>query len=242
MADFDSDDAIFDESFFDDEDEEEEQKGRVKMSRVKRDMKTGPIPTKVQAARQFAAKCVENAADLGDTVAESAAVVSAAESLETKYNTAQESRQTATDNTNIQNNAESALDTKVEDLMRKVESNTKGDKNKLIKTGLGVVEPGTGGPQGAPAQVANVRITQGDNPGELEISWNGLKPRPRLYLVRMCEAPYDQSKMQVIGMPSGSRYVKDGLTSGKEYWFEICGVGSGDQQGPWSGPENGRAD
>ena len=210
------------------------------MSKLRRDLKDDTIPNKTTRGDQIIAACTGNAA-LGTITDDLAAFTTANTEAKSAYNTAKTARTDAEQLTGVQNDAEAAWDAAFEQLLVKLESNTKGDKTKLGTTTIATFEPGSAPALGAPAQVANVAVTLGDDAGELEVTWNANRPRPRLYVVRMGEDPLNEGTMQQVGMPSGSRFVKGGLTAGKKYWFQVAAVGSGSQQGPWSDPASGMA-
>jgi hypothetical protein len=210
------------------------------MSKFIRDLKRADIPTKTQRAQQIITACAAANTAIGDVTAELAAFTSANGTLDAKYDAAQTARSTAQNATDAQTGAAAAWDTALEDLLAKIESNTKGEKAKMGTTTVETFEPGAQSPAGAPPKVENVTVTDGDGSDDLDVSWNAIRsPRPRAYLVRMCEEPYEQTKMAQVGAPSASKFTKDGLTLGKTYWFEVCALGSGNQQGPWSNPGRG---
>lgn len=217
----------------------EPQSKRKKMSKFKRDLKEDTIPNKTTRGQQIIDACTGNT-DIGTVTAELTAFTTANGDLGAKANAAQTARMMAQNATTMQNDAESSWDSAFENLLGKIESNTQGDAMKMGTTTVPTFEPGPQAPAGAPPKLMNVNVTDGDGTDDLDVAWNNPRPyRARLFLVRMCEDPYDQTKMVQVGTPSASRFTKDGLTLGTTYWFEACAVGSGGQQGPWSDPAKG---
>ena len=84
-------------------------------------------------------------------------------------------------------------------------------------------------------------MTIGDTARTIGTPWNPLRPKPRLRRVRRCEGPCNPAAMGQIGMPSASKFTARNLLAGHTYWFEVCAVGTGNQQGPWSDPATGMA-
>lgn len=210
------------------------------MSKLKRDLKEEPIPDKAMRGAQIIAACTGNA-NIGSVTTELAAFGTANTKLETDYNAAQVAASHAQQLTSVQNDSDADWNEAFETLLLAIEKNTKGDKMKLETTTIATFEPGRAPALGAPAKVGNVAVTLGDLPHEQEISWDGLQPRPQMYLVSMCEDPYDATKLVQVGMVTGSRFVKTNQTPGKAYWFVVTAVGSGGRQGPPSDPAQGMA-
>ena len=210
------------------------------MSKLKRDLKTEPIPDKAMRGAQIITACTGNS-NIGTVTTELTAFTTANTKLETDYNAAQAAAAHAIQLTTVQNDSDADWNAKLESLALVLERNTGGDKMKLETTTIDTFEPGRAPAVGAPAKVDNVKVTLGDMPHELEVTWDGLQPRPQMYLVKMCEDPYDATKLAQVGMVTGSRLVKGGLTGGKTYWFVIVAVGTGGRQGPPSDPATGMA-
>jgi len=81
-------------------------------------------------------------------------------------------------------------------------------------------------------------LTIGNTARTIDPSWNALRPKSRLCLVRMCEAACNPVAVLQVGMPSGSKFTVPNLLPGHTYWFKVC---AGNQQGPWSDPATGVA-
>jgi hypothetical protein len=210
------------------------------MSKLRRDLKSDTIPNKTTRGAQIITACAGNT-DIGDVTAPLTAFTAANTGLAQAAANLQAAQAEVARLVGVQGAAETTWNTTHENLLVAIENNTGGNAAKMGTTTVDTYDPGRGAPAAPPAQPTSVAVTLGDLPGELEVTWNAGRPRPRLYIVRMCEDPYAPDKMQQVGMPSGSRFVKDGLTAGKKYWFDVTAVGSGGQQGPPSDPAQGMA-
>ena len=210
------------------------------MSKFKRDLKQAAIPNKTTRGAEITTACTGNAA-LGTVSTELAAFTAANTALTGVAGQIAATQAALTALVTQQAGAEKTWDTSFENLLKKIESNTQGDAVKMGSTTVATYEPGASTPAPALGQVQNLSVTNGDMPHELDLHWNAANPRPLLYPVRMCEDPYDQSKMAQIGTPSASKFTAKNLTAGKKYWFEVAATGTGDQTGPWSDPATGTA-
>ncbi len=219
---------------------DESSKRKTKMSKFKRDLKNDPIPNKTTRGEEIIAACTGNA-DLGTLTAELTAFTTSNGALKTTASDLAAAQAAVTTLAAQQATDEDTWNTDYEGLLAKMESNTKGEKVKMATTTVPTYEPGAAPPAGPPAKVTNLSMTIGDMPKELDFQWDNQRPKPRLFLVRICEGTYNQANMQVIGMPSGSKFTATNLLSGHTYWGEVAAVGSGNQQGPWSDPATGMA-
>lgn len=210
------------------------------MSKLKRDLKEEDIPRKVMRGEEIITACTGNAA-IGTVATALTAFTTANTKLGADAGLAIAAQAEATRLVGIQNNSETAWNTAYETLLGTVEANTQGDRDKMRTTTVETYEPGRQAALGPPTKVLNVAVTLGDQPGEQEVTWDGNRPKPAIYKVRMCEDPFVEATMQEVGTPTGSRFVKGGLTAGKKYWWQVCAVGSGNQCGPWSDPATGMA-
>ena len=210
------------------------------MSKLRRDLKSDTIPNKTTRGTQIITACTGNT-NIGTVTAPLAAFTAANDKLIEDAGKVQAAQAEVTRLVGVQDTSDAAWNTTFEALLGAIENNTAGDAAKLGTTTIETYEPGRGAATGAPAQVTSVAVTLGDLPGEQEVTWNANRPKPRVYIVRMCEDPFALNKMQQVGMPTGSRFVKAGQTAGKSYWFDVIAVGSGGQQGPPSDPAQGMA-
>jgi hypothetical protein len=212
------------------------------MSKLRRDLKDAPIERKVMRAAEIIAACAPANTAIGNVTAELADFTTKNTKLEGDFGISNTAQSEATRLVGVTAESNGDWDLSFEGLLVKVESNTHGDKDPMRTITVDTYEPGRGTPRGTPDQVANVAVTDGDTEHEQEITWNGLRPKPLMgYKVRMCEAPYEESKMVEVGEASGSRFVKGGQTGGKTYCWQVCAVGSGGVRGRWSDPAEGMA-
>jgi hypothetical protein len=109
-----------------------------------------------------------------------------------------------------------------------MENVTDGDPVKLALSGAPL--------KGAPAPIGelpapgNLRASLGDNPGEDDLIWDGVKGG-MVYIVQFgtgLDGPWTQGYMG-----TASKCTITGLISGQEYVFRVCAVGTAGQ-GPWS--------
>lgn len=218
--------------------------GQVRMpkARLSRGLKERPVADQINGTKPITDACAANVAQLGDTAAECTELTAAKAALETASNGVAAAKAGVTNAVNTQTNARTAFKDKFEKLCKKLESNTEGDQVKLDLSTIPTIPLGAQPPAEAPEQVQNLVITLGDNPGELDPTWDGQNPAPRFFKVRMNKgaAPVE-AEMVEIGTPTASKMTKAGLESGAEYWFQVCAMGSGGKQGPWSDPAKGRA-
>lgn len=207
------------------------------MSKFRRDLKKAPIPNKTTRGTEIIAACTGNAA-IGDVAAPLAAFVAANGSLGTTAGQIATANAALTTLITHQGSDSRAWDVALETLLAAVESNTKGATEPMQTTTVATFEPGAGTPASAIGQVQNLHTSMGDMPHEQDLQWDANRPRPNVYILQMCDDPYDESRMVQIGTPSGSKFTAKNLTPGKK-WFRAAAVGTGDQHGPWSDPATG---
>ena len=130
------------------------------MSKLKRDLKTEPIPDKAMRGAQIITACTGNS-NIGTVTTELTAFTTANTKLETDYNAAQAAAAHAIQLTTVQNDSDADWNAKFESLALVLERNTGGDKMKLETTTIDTFEPGRAPAVGAPAKVGNVAVTLG---------------------------------------------------------------------------------
>lgn len=219
---------------------EPEQPRNTRMGNLSRDIKKLAYAQKIIELKKFVQKCQESTV-IGDVAALIAPVSSAITKFETDVENTGKAKSAWSNMAAVQQVSENDLDTKTEKLMATIDLNTDGDPVKLGTTGLAVVTKGGKPANPPPAQVVNLNVSGGDNPGEQDLQWDPQSnPKPRLYKARYCVGAYDPTKMVDGGTATASKMTIPGLQSGAEHWFEVCAVGTGGQQGPWSDPAKGR--
>ena len=212
----------------------------LKMSKFKRDLKNDTIPNKTTRGKEIADASAGNAG-IGNVTAELATFTTANGTLAQAASDLAVAQAAVTKLVTDQTTAEAAWNSAFELYLQRVEGNTKGDKALMSTTTVPTYDPGVSGPAAAIAQVQALSVTIGDTLHTLDLSWNAVRPKPRLYLVFMCEGTYDPTKMLQIGTPSASSFTATGLLPGHTYWFQVCAVSTGNHQGPLSDPATGMA-
>ena len=211
-----------------------------KMSKLRRELKEAPIDTKTSRGTEIITACTGNAA-LGDITAPLAAFSTSNGNLSSAAGTLA-AREAAVDAAvPLQDAADADWNAKFETLLATIEGNTQGSKPAMATTTVGTYEPGPGTAAGTPAKITGLSVTIGDIPHSMDVQWNAQTPKPRIHILRMCEGAYNPANMVQIGMPSASKFTVRNLLAGHTYWFEVCAVAAGDQQGPWSDPATGMA-
>jgi len=213
---------------------------RNKMSKFKRELKDDTIPNKTTEGQKIIDASAGNAS-IGDVTVELAAFTAKNGALAQNASDLATAQAEVTRLVTQQDNIEPEWNADYEAYLLKIESNTKGSKVLMATLPVPTYEPGATTPAAAPSKVANLSATIGDMPRELDLAWNANLPKPLLYLLRMCEGAYNPAAMVQIGMPSASKFTAPNLLAGHTYWFEVCAVGTGNQQGPWSDPATGMA-
>ena len=211
-----------------------------KMSKFKRDLKTDTIPNKTTEGQKIIDASASNA-DIGDVTAELAAFTASNGALAETASDIAKAQAEVTRLVAQQATDEPKWNADYEAYLLKIESSSMGSKILMATLPVPIYDPGAAPAVGAPVKVANLSVTIGDVPHELDVAWNPNVPKPLLYLLRMCEGTYNPAAMVQVGMPSGSKFTVPNLLAGHTYWFEVCAVGTGNQQGPWSDPATGMA-
>jgi hypothetical protein len=113
---------------------------------------------------------------------------------------------------------------------------TPNNRAALQSTNLPLIGERT--PSGPTQQVLNLKLTEGDNAGEADASWNSQRNRASAYQM--------QSSMNFTGDPATatwkdhdpvtkSRATLGGFTSGARIWVRVRSIGP-NGPGPWSDP------
>ena len=87
-------------------------------------------------------------------------------------------------------------------------------------------------------QPANLVATGGDLEGTLDLSWDVLRRGVQTYIAQQALSPSGPWTQCYVGKASSCTVT--GLTSGTQYWFQVCAIGTA---GPsaWSDPATKRA-
>ena len=87
------------------------------------------------------------------------------------------------------------------------------------------LQKGKGGPIGVLAKPANIKVVPGPVPGSIKFSLDTIVGA-NTYLYQYAETPVNGNTIWQSDYSSKSSYVIDDLTSGKEYAFRVCGIGT----------------
>ena len=111
-----------------------------------------------------------------------------------------------------------------------VQKESKGDIAIINSTNMGVKGPNM--PVGPMAQVQNLSLSVGDNPGELDGQWDPVKGR-QTYQIEWCVDPMTAGGWKDATPTKKSKTTIPGLTSGTKVWVRVRAVGA-EGPGPWS--------
>lgn len=116
-----------------------------------------------------------------------------------------------------------------------VQLESKGDAGQIASVNMGVkATPTPGGPL---AQVQNLSLTEGDNPGELKSHWDPV-PGKSNYEHQICTGdPTVEANWRLASSGRKSSAVHKGLVSGTKTWVRVRAKAPKDaNDGPWSQP------
>ncbi len=88
-------------------------------------------------------------------------------------------------------------------------------------------------PTNSMPQVENLKATMGDNPGDVDLGWDGNIKGKRGFMVEWREH-LDSAQWGGGKFVSASRCTVEGLTPGKTYAFRVRVLGPKELMGPWS--------
>jgi len=109
-----------------------------------------------------------------------------------------------------------------------------GDEAKIL--GAGVEVQSTGSPKAVPPKIENVKLTQGDDAGEVDIMWKSQVKLINNYSIRFTYGDINNPTWQnAPETPTKSKYTLSGLTSGAKVWVEVAGNNAAGKGG-WSDP------
>ncbi len=102
-----------------------------------------------------------------------------------------------------------------------VQLKSAGDEAKILSAGMEVQDERT--PAVVPPQVENLRGSQGDEEGEIDLVWDSLKNKAQNYSVRYREEVANAPWIFAPENPTKSKYSVKNLVPGKTYRFEVAG-------------------
>jgi len=118
--------------------------------------------------------------------------------------------------------------TALKDLLRElggyVQALSGGDKDKILSAGMDVRQgPAPIGQLPAPG---NVRALVTPYAGRIDVKWNGVRGRS-LYEVYVCDGdPNVAASWSMLALTSKNRFVAEGLTSDRVYYFRVVAQGA----------------
>ena len=152
--------------------------------------------------------------------------------VDEKFLAAEAARQASQTATTALYNAVAALDLVLTQFANFVENTTGNDEEKILSTGLPVRAPST--PIGDLPQVENLAVTEGDDAGELDATWDRVRGA-KTYRVEKSLDPITPTSWSLADIVTRSKCTLTGLTSGTKYWVRVAAIGAAGQ-GPWSDP------
>lgn len=161
-----------------------------------------------------------------------AQVTAGADDLEAAYMDAQAARQTAQTKTSILHDKEEALEALVRQLTAYIESVSGDDESMILSAGLDVRSAGSSTIQ--PTPPTSLTATDGDQAGEIDLSWDKVKGAKSYVIERSSDPPTPTSWTHTTVVLKSSATAM-GLVSGTRYWFRVAAVLSAGQSG-WSDP------
>lgn len=106
--------------------------------------------------------------------------------------------------------------------------------NETIIKSAGVQVKSDGSPRALPEKITDVKLTQGDDDGEVDIMWHSLKRMVNTYSIRYTYGNIDTPDWNNAPQsPTKSKYTLTGLTSGNKIWIEVAGNNAAGKGG-WS--------
>ncbi|HEX8466138.1 MAG TPA: fibronectin type III domain-containing protein [Abditibacterium sp.] len=134
-----------------------------------------------------------------------------------------------------QNATETEADSAYSNAGADVQSATGGDETKILTTYFEVRATPSKAP--IPGKILNLQATQGDDAGEIDLHWDGLKEATSYASQITADADPNSAKWNygppVAGKRSASQ-IKN-LTSNQGYWLRVQGINP-TGEGPWSDP------
>jgi hypothetical protein len=201
------------------------------MGKVKLSLKTMTVTAKVQFARQVVTSLTGNAT-FSNPEPPLSDLTDAATNLEAAFNTANVAHQNAMEKTSLMDDADTAINNILTKLGNYVDSTSNGDEAKILSSGMSVKAKPV--PIGSLPQPTALAATEGDNEGEIDLSWDKVFGA-RSYVVEYTPDPITPTGWKSGGVSTKSSKSISSLQSGVKYWFRVAAVGAAGQ-GPWSDP------
>lgn len=189
------------------------------------------VPDKIVFTKTVASSLTNNP-NFPNPVPSIVDILASATALEASYEESQKARDVAVTKTAIKNQKEEAHDFIMTALGSYVEVQSKGDEAKIKSAGMDVKAGAT--PIGIPDTPAALAASEGAKTGVINLKWKTVRGA-KSYVVRLTDAIADGNSWKQSTVVTKATAVIDGLSSGKQYWFQAAAVGAAGQ-GAWSDP------
>jgi Fibronectin type III domain len=189
------------------------------------------IPDKVNLTEQFKTALTGN--PNFKTVGELLGLTNEqAQKLQQRYNKVQAIRNEGITETALMHQEADVLESLLKQLGLTVEAESKGDPALIKSAGMQVRR--TASKAGIPSLPEALAAKEGSKPGSIFLKWKGVRGS-RTYLVRATTDVGNEASWQQVAVTTKAKVEIEGLTSGKQYWFQVCAVGTAGLS-PWSDP------
>ena len=201
------------------------------MPKVKLNLQSLSTLEKVAKARQIVSALTGNSSFTTPhpTLAQ---LTAGADDLETAYSDVQTARQTAQTKNSVMRDKEDGLEKLLKQIAAYIESVGGDDESVVLSAGVEVRSEAK--PSGAPTPPTALTATDGDEEGEIDLTWDKVKGAKSYVIERSADPPTATSWGNAAVVLKSSATV-NGLTGGTRYWFRVASVLSTGQSG-WSDP------
>lgn len=201
------------------------------MPKVKLNLKDLSTLEKVAKARQIVTSLTGNSSFTTPhpTLVQ---MTTGADSLETAFSDVQTARQTVQTKTSILRDKEDDLEKLLRQIAAYIESVGGDDESALLSAGVDIRSAAS--PTVAPTPPTSLTATDGDEEGEIDLTWDKVKGA-KSYVVERSSDPATATSWGHASVVLKSSASINGLTAGTRYWFRVAAVLSSGQSA-WSDP------
>jgi hypothetical protein len=203
----------------------------VKKTKVVLNLRLLSVPDKIAKSKSYVTALTGNA-NFPNASANLEGITTAIAELDLADGEANAARDISVTKTAIKNQKEEELDFKLTALAGYVEGESKGDEAKIKSAGMDIKAGAS--PIGVPATPSALSASEGAKTGTINLKWKSVRGA-KSFLVRITEAIADNNSWKQSTVVTKANAAIDGLTSGKQYWFQVGAVGAAGQ-GAWSDP------
>ncbi|MCX6351107.1 MAG: hypothetical protein NTX03_04505 [Bacteroidetes bacterium] len=200
------------------------------MAEVVLDLRSKPIPEKIQKGRQWVL-AITNNPDFPNPNPTLAAVTAALDALEEIYNIVEAIRVEAKQKTTEQSQIEAACDAVLTNLATYVQGASRGDEAKIKGASMEVKKEKS--PSHLPIHVTDLRITHGDFAAEVDLRWRRIK-NAKSYVIETATDP-TAGEWQMIMIVTKTKAKVLNQPIGQKMWYRVAAIGAAGQ-GAWSQP------